>query len=183
VQPLGAEIITGESTTWYGSTPWPAGPPGSGSSLLASREYRYFEERIYADDGIYVLGGFRTSAGQPGASRDEQVRALLSDWKQDTVALTKRFDADRDGQVSLAEWEAARTEAQRTIDQHELERPALEQVHTVARPDNDRLYLIAALPEGQLASRFRKRALLAFAGFIAATIALGWLLQRVLNAA
>jgi len=183
VQPLGAEIITGESTTWYGNTPWPAGPPGTGSRLLAGREYRYFEERIYDDDGVYVLGGFHTSTGGPGGSRDEQVRALLSEWKQDTVALTTRFDADRDGTVSLAEWETARSQAQRTVEERELERPVLEQVHTVARPDSDRLFLIAAFPEGQLAARFRKRAAIAFAGFIAGTIALGWLLQRVLGEA
>ena len=46
VQPAGAEVLTGESTTWYGSTPWPSQPPGAG--LLHSQEhrYRYFEERI-----------------------------------------------------------------------------------------------------------------------------------------
>jgi E3 ubiquitin ligase len=183
VQPLGAEVMTGESTTWYGSTPWPKGPPGSDPGLLMSREYRYYEERIYDDDGIYVLGGFRTTAGEPGLSRDEQFRALLSDWKQDTEALTKRFDADRDGKVSLGEWERARAEAQRTVDERDLERPAVDPVHTVARPDNDQVFLIASFPEGELASRFRKRALFAFAGFVAATIALGWLLQHAFDAA
>jgi len=183
VQPLGAEIMTGESTTWYGNTPWPAGPPGTGAGLLASREYRYSEERIYADDGIYVLGGFRTTAGQSGVSRDEQVRTLLSEWKQDSAELAKRFDADRDGRVSLAEWEAARAEAQRTVDARELGRPAVEPVHTVAHPADDQIFLIASFPEGQLASRFRKRALVAFLGFVTATIALGWLLQRTLGTA
>jgi hypothetical protein len=52
-------------------------------------------------------------------------------------------------------------------------------VHVVSRPASRQLFLIAAYPEKELARRFRRRALLAFAGFGLATYALGWLLQGV----
>jgi hypothetical protein len=182
VQPEGAEVVTGEATTWYGHTPWP--PPSSPKrSGFGARQYRYFEERIYQDVSVYVLGGFRTSSGSDTASRDEQVRALLAAWKRDSDDLNRRFDGDGDGRLSLGEWERARAQAQREVDGHAESRPAREPVHTVARPEQDQLYLIAAFPEGELAGRYRRRAVLAFAGFILATIALGWLLQSVFASA
>ena len=65
-----------------------------------------------------------------------------------------------------------------------LERPALEQVHSVARPGDDQLFLIAAFPEGELArGATARKAILAFVGFVAATAALGWLLQSALRSA
>jgi hypothetical protein len=181
VQPEGAEIVTAEATTWYGDTPWPA-PFTGRKSAFGARDYRYFEERIYEDVSVYVLGGFRTSSGAP-ASRDEQIRALLADWKRDSDDLHRRFDADGDGRLNLDEWERARGEAQREVDERVISRPAIEAIHTVARPDKAQLYLIAAFPEGQLATRYRRRAALAFTGFLLATIALGWLLQSVFASA
>ena len=48
----------------------------------------------------------------------------------------------------------------------------------LGRPDGDQLYLIAAFPERDVARRYRRRAFAAFAVFLAATVALGWLLQH-----
>jgi hypothetical protein len=182
VQPLGADVMTGESTTWYGNEPWPSGPPGK-TTHFGRREYRYFEERIYADVNVYVLGGFRTTTGLPAAARDEQVRALLAEWKRDAADLARRFDTDGDGRIDLQEWEAARAAAHRDVETRALERPAVEPVHMVTRPHGGQMYLIAAFPEGQLAARFRRRAAFAFAGFLLATFALGWLLQSALGTA
>jgi hypothetical protein len=77
----------------------------------------------------------------------------------------------------MAEWERAREEARRTVTQQRLERPAGPALHTVSRPDSRQLFLIAAFPEKELARKYRRRALAAFAGFAVATWALGWLLQ------
>jgi len=183
VQPEGAEIVTGEATTWYGDTPWPRPPQETALARSLQRDYRYYEERIYQDVNVYVLGGFRSSSGSVTGTRDEQLRMLLTDWKRDPAGLNRRFDADGDGRLSLQEWEHARAQAQRDIDQRALERPALEQVHSVARPGDDQLFLIAAFPEGELARRYRRKAILAFVGFVAATAALGWLLQGALRSA
>jgi hypothetical protein len=45
------------------------------------------------------------------------------------------------------------------------------------------MFLIAAFPEGDVARRYRRRAVIAFCGFAAAVFALGWLLQGVFGGA
>jgi hypothetical protein len=176
VQPAGAEVLTAETTTWYGDTPWPTLAPGKRSPFGES-EYRYYEERIYEHEQVHVLGHFRTLSGTANTSRDADVAALLAEWKQDQAALVARFDADGDGQVSLAEWERAREEARHAVTQRHLEKPVPAAVHVISRPESRQLFLIAAYPEKELAKRFRRRALVAFVGFGLATYALGWLLQ------
>jgi hypothetical protein len=49
----------------------------------------------------------------------------------------------------------------------------------VSRPNGGQLFLITAFPEGDVAKRYRRRAVIAFVGFAAAVYALGWLLQGV----
>ena len=55
-----------------------------------------------------LLGQFRTLTGTANTTQDAEIGALLAEWKQDQAALAERFDADRDGAVSLEEWERAR---------------------------------------------------------------------------
>jgi hypothetical protein len=178
VQPGGAEILTDESTTWYGSTPWPTQAPGAGLLHPQARRYRYFEERIYENEQLCVLGEFssHTYDGQPDVQA--KVTALLAEWKQDQAKLAERFDSDRDGRVSVSEWEQARDEAKRMVTERQLARPAEPALHVLSRPQSGQLFLIAAFPEGDIARRYRRRAIVAFVGFFAAAYALGWLLQR-----
>ena len=178
VQPAGAEVLTSENTTWYGDTPWPTETPGR-RPFFGEPEYRYYEERIYEHEQVHVLGQFRTHSGVSHRDRDADVAALLAEWKQDQAALVQRFDADGDGQVGLAEWERAREAARSAVTRRHLEQPVQPALHTVGPPDSRQLFLIAAYPEQALARRYRRRALLAFAGFAVATYALGWLLQGV----
>ena len=179
VQPTGAEILTGESTTWYGSTPWPTQAAGAGLLHTQGHRYRYFEERIYEHEQAYVLGQFRTHTSAGRRDLQAEATALLAEWKQDQAQLAERFDEDGDGKVSLGEWERAREEARNAVTQRNLDRPSQPSLHVVGRPDAGRLFLIAAFPEGAIAKRYRRRAIVAFAGFVAATYALGWLLQGV----
>ena len=178
VQPTGAEVLTAETTTWYGDTPWPTLAPGK-RSPFGEPDYRYYEERIYEHEQVHVLGHFRTLSGTANTSRDADVAGLLAEWKQDQSTLVARFDTDGDGQVSLAEWERAREEARHAVTQRHLEKPVPAAVHVISRPESRQLFLIAAYPEKELAKRFRRRALVAFVGFGLATYALGWLLQGV----
>ena len=169
VQPAGAEVLTAETTTWYGDTPWPTQAPGR-RSPIGEPEYRYYEERIYEHEQVHVLGQFRTHSGVGQQRADADVAALLAEWKQDQAELAGRFDADGDGRVSLGEWERAREEARRTVTQRHLEQPAPPALHVVGRPDGRQLFLIAAYPEKALAERFRRRAIVAFAGFAVADL-------------
>ena len=58
-----------------------------------------------------MLGQFRTHSSTGQRYLQAEAAALLAEWKQDQPALVERFDRDRDGRVSLAEWEQAREEA------------------------------------------------------------------------
>ncbi len=181
VQPSGAEVLTGESTTWYGSTPWPTQAAGAGLLRPQQHRYRYIEERIYEHEQVCLLGRFRSHTSTVSADTPAEVTALLAEWKQDQVALVERFDADRDGSVSLAEWEHARAEAKRAVAERRASSPATPALHVLERPDSGQLFLIAAFPERDVARRYKRRASLAFAGFLLATAALGWLLQETLG--
>jgi len=177
VQPEGAEVVSSESTTWYGDTPWPTAAPGAGLLRPRSRDYRYFEERIYAQERVYTLGDFRSHGPQAGVDLQAAVNALLADWKDDQARLIEHFDADGDGRINLEEWEHARAEARRTVAEQARDRPAVDTLHVLSKPDAGRLFLIAALPEGDLAKKYRRRAMIAFAAFVTAVYAFGWLLQ------
>jgi len=176
IQPDGAEVISSESTTWYGDTPWPTAAPGHGR--MATRDYRYVEERIYEQELLYVLGEFRSHGPQEGADLQAAAAALLVEWKDDQSKLIERFDADGDGRISLEEWERARAEARRTVEKQVQERPPVETLNVVGKPAGDQLFMLAALPPGDLVKRYRRRALFAFVGFVVAVYAFGWLLQR-----
>lgn len=178
VQPDGAEVVPVESTTWYGNTPWPKSEPGRSFTLGGGRDYRYFEERIYEHERVYALGDFRSSAAAAEPDHAAGAAELLAEWKQDQPALLERFDRDRDGRIDPAEWEAARQAARQTVVEKSAQRPPRTNHHLLCRPAGERLFLLAAIPPGDLARRYRRRAALAFAGFVAGVYALGWLLQQ-----
>jgi hypothetical protein len=182
VQPSGASVLAAETTTWFGHTPWPTQAPGR-RTPFGDSEYRYFEQRIYEHEQVVVLGRFRSHSTAGERDVAAETAALLAGWKQDQAALTERFDADGDGQVSLAEWGHAREEAKRAVTEKHLQEPARAALHVVGRPEDGALFLIGALAGEALAKRYRRRAILAFAGFAAAVYALAWLLQELFRRA
>jgi hypothetical protein len=183
VQPTGADVLTGESTTWYGSTPWPTQAVGAGLLQSQQHRYRYVEERIYEHEQVCLLGQFRSHTSAGSTDTLAEVTALLAEWKQDQTALIEKFDADRDGRVSVGEWERARAQAKAAVSDRRAELPATPALHVLNRPDGGQLFLIAAFPEADVAKRYKRRASLAFAGFVMATFALGWLLQEMFRSA
>jgi hypothetical protein len=178
VQPDGAEVIPTESTTWYGDTPWPAAPAGKSFRMFTgSRDYRYVEDRVYEHELVHALGDFRSTASAAGPDTQAAVAATLAEWKQDQPALLQRFDRDHDGRISVHEWEAARAAARQLVLENSVRREPDSNHHVLCRPDGGRLFLVSALPHNDLVRRYRRQALLAFVGFMAAVFALGWLLQ------
>lgn len=179
VNPQGARVLATESTSWWGDTPWPTGPPGSGSrgGFGSEREYRYTERRIYAHERVVALGEFRSLDAVGESTAEEQVANLLREWKQDQAALAQRFDRDGDGEVGLAEWEAAHVEARREVAQRRSERQATAALHVLARPRDGRTFLLSAIAETDLVRRYRRRAALGFGLVFGAALALGWLFR------
>jgi hypothetical protein len=134
-----------------------------GAEILAANkeiwvreDYRYTEWRLLPNDPIYVLGEFFTrGSADLQLDREEDVKALLAEWKKDPRALLKRFDVDGNGELDLEEWERARTQARREVERMHGEQRLQAELHTLRRPADGRLYLISSLSAEKLGRRYR----------------------------
>lgn len=122
-----------------------------GAEILTSRkqvsqqgDYRRTEWTLIENETLYVVGEHITLGG-PNAvlDRNKDLADLLADWKRDKAALLARFDANRDGEISLDEWEIARKAASDEVDRSHLDIRLKDGVHLVRKPAVGRPYLIA----------------------------------------
>jgi hypothetical protein len=158
VDPAGARVIPTVSRRWYGATPRPhVGPEvGKGFWRALYCRYRYTEELILVANEIYAIGGYRTQMGGPD-SFDEQVdvRELLAKWKTDKRMMGV-LDRNQDGTIDMKEWEAARRMAMHKVRQEHVQR-AVEttDLHLMAKPRDERPYILSGIPQAQLVRRYR----------------------------
>ena len=140
---------------------------------------RFTEWLLLPGDTLRVVGAFRTQSGvTEGFDARQQLNQLLADWKLDMPALLARFDADRDGQLSLAEWEQARRAAMQEVQRRRLELQQQEATHWLSRPQDGQLFLIANMPEQQLMRRYLLWSWGYLLLFMAATLGFGWFWQH-----
>jgi len=181
VDPERAVVLPKATDTWYGDSPLPvAGPPIQRGFRGFGNEYRYRESRLHDGDALYAIGWFRTEGNVLPGAVDEEVAALLRQWKRDSASLMKRFDADGDGTLTLVEWERARAAAHRQVMDERRSHAADPGVHVLQCPRDDRPFLLAAGDAKALARRYRLHAVVGLAVFLAATTALAWLLLNSL---
>ena len=179
VDPEAAEVLPRSTDTWYGETPMPvAGPPVHRGFRGFGNDYRYRESRIHDGDPLYAIGWFRTESNVLPGVIDEEVAALLRQWKRDSAALMKRFDTDGDGTLTLPEWERARAAAHEQVMSERRKHAADPGIHLLERPRDGRPFLLAADDAEALARRYRLRGLGGLAVFLGATVALAWMLLR-----
>ena len=180
VKPDGAEVVATESTTWYGNTPWPTAGPGQALSRFEERDYRYIEERIYEHELVYALGGFRSTSAAP----DETIARPPPRPSCRNGSWTSRPCCSASTATPTAG--SAWRNGNRRGSPHATRSTSVAAAGRIARSKSctcwpgrtsDQLFLLAALPAGDVARRYRRRAMLAFAGFVTAVFALGWLLQ------
>lgn len=135
IDPDEAEVITSNHRTW------------------SSGQYRYYAEYLEPGESLYAIGRLTTSsAADVPLKRQEDVRALLADWKSNPRQLIERFDTNRDGDLDLEEWEAARraAEAQVAIWHRELAaNPDVNILGTTGEPAHP--YILANRPPRLLA--------------------------------
>jgi len=138
VDPEHAEITISEKASWSHSN------------------YRYTEWTLIEKTPIYVLGQFVTKGSVDiAASTNEDVKALLEEWKKKPAELFARFDLDKNGQLDMQEWELARTQAKREIAAIQREARHNADLHTMQAPSDGRMYLISDLTEQKLAAKYR----------------------------
>ena len=177
VDPEGAEVLPRATDTWYGDTPLPvAGPPIQRGFRGFGNDYRYRESRMHDGDTLYAIGWFRTESGILSGALDEEVAALLKQWKRDSPGLMRRFDTDGDGTLTLREWERAREAAHAQVITERRSHAADPGVHVLERSRDDRPFLLAAGDAEALARRYRLHAVTGLAVFLGATLALAWAL-------
>lgn len=154
-----------------------------GATLLVHRkdvhsegDRRTTQWSFIRNDPVYVLGEFATLGSiDPDFDVTTQVRDLLAEWKRDREKLLARFDANRDGEICLAEWETARAAAKKEVLAVRDEAMAAPEAHIVRKPMDGRLYLISDLDPDRIARHFRLWSWFHGLLFIGGAGALAWL--------
>lgn len=153
VGPVKAEIIPSTRNVWYGTESRPAGPPPPSNPLWRAGPWRYTERLLSVGDHLSVLGELRSHSevGDVNAATAEKLRQ----WKQDQQSLLARFDANHDGKIDAAEWEAARAAATRESQAQTLH-SAIARISVISEPSNGEPFLIAPLSADALEKRERR---------------------------
>jgi hypothetical protein len=175
VGPVAAEVTPSTRNVWYGAEPRPTRPPPEITPLLHTGGYRYTERLLGVGAQLCVMGELRSRSDT--GDLNAAVAAKLHEWKQDQQRLLARFDADHDGGLSAAEWDAARAEAVRES-QAETLSSNIERVSMISEPTNGEPYLIAPLTGDALERRERLFAALYFAMGLVGVIVCAWALRH-----
>jgi len=136
--------------------------------VITQNGHRYIEDVLFADKSIYVLGDL--DAGTQAHTEAEihhEVGKLLTQWKQSKSRLLQRFDLNRDGEIDMLEWEQAREQAYTDIKRQQSLLLKSEQ-HLIAKPQNNRLFVISGITPQALRQRYRYWAVVHFLVFFGA---------------
>ena len=154
ISPEGAEVLTHDDKSWEES------------------DRRYTEWLLLPRSVVYAIGEFSTITGAAVTAGEERadVGALLVQWKADKKQLHERFDLDRDGKISMKEWELARLQARREVRAHEadVQSRSVEGVHLLRKPGDGRLFLLANELPDKIGSRYRLWSAVHFVIFLGA---------------
>jgi hypothetical protein len=175
VGPVRAEVTPSRVNIWYGNTSRPMGGPPPVNTALLMGPFRYTEQLLEVGAQVCVVGELRSHSetGDLAAA----TAARLHEWKQDQPSLLKRFDADHDGHLSAAEWEAARQAAARECEAQKLQ-SSIERVSVVSEPADGRPFLISPLGPERMEKRERRMAWLYFALGLVCVWLCAWALRQ-----
>lgn len=157
IDPRRAQVLPTHKQRWTGYERHP-GRSRDISLLgrLRRQRYRYTERRIHSDQPLYAIGWFQTLHAP---SRQEQhameTTRLLREWKQDYKQVLDRFDSDRDGEISLQEWERARQAAAAEARQKVDCEPVRDDLHVLCKPADGRTFLLSTRDPETLSRHFR----------------------------
>jgi len=191
IDPEGAEMSPKHKDVWTSASSFSGSPamPDAVATFMrtffvtrtSDNPHRFTEWRVNSGDPLYALGLLKNvSSYTDTPSVDDDVRALLHEWKQDQAALKARFDLNHDGQIDEKEWMLARAQARR-----ETAKARTQQTQTFndginllgATHDRARPYILSAYPQAQLLRRTQRAAALYAAGFFALGSLGLWLLH------
>lgn len=142
-----------------------------------SGDTRYDYRYIAPGDTLYALGELRTARpADMGSNIDGDVRDILRDWKSDKAFLLQQFDADGDGQIDMAEWQAATEQARAIAESQATEAAHAPGFHVLRAPRDGRPLLVANKDPEKLARHYQLWAWFHLVMFVGATAMAGhWL--------
>ncbi len=181
VDPEGAHVVVVSKDTWYGNQVTPMRKPlttGRQWLSVSSGRYRYTEKRLGIGEHLFAIGLFKTTGGS-GAKLNvnDDVRELIREWKQDSERLLKKFDGNGDGEISMEEWQQVRDAAYKEVQENHRQQKTLPPVHLMSRTrDKRRPFILSAVPEEELTSKFHWYSLFCFSAFVAAGSSSAWLI-------
>ena len=180
VGPVKAEVTPSRVNTWYGNSSRPIGGPPPVNTALLMGPYRYTEQLLDIGTPVCVVGELRSHSetGDVAAA----TAAKLHEWKQDQQGLLARFDADRDGQLSAAEWDNARQAAARECETQKLQSNIV-RVSVVCDPADGRPFLISPRGPERMEKREKYMAWLYFALGLVCVWVCAWALRQVMAGA
>ncbi|MBT9568617.1 MAG: hypothetical protein IV085_10005 [Thiobacillus sp.] len=148
----------------------------SNKQIINREGYRIIEWTLIEGETIYVIGE-HVSLGGPHSKFDKRAdtSVLLSEWKRDKARLLARFDANRDGEISLDEWENVRHAAATEVDRTHFNIRLEDSIHLIRKPAHGRPFLIANREVTSLVRHFRIWSWTHLAMLAAALSGLTWL--------
>jgi hypothetical protein len=175
VGPVSAEVTPTTHDVWYGALPHPVTAPPLPAPLLQSGEWRYSERLLGVGARLCVLGELRSHSELGDVSA--ATAAKLHEWKQDQQALLARFDADHDGRLDAAEWEAAR-QAAASESQAQTLQSTISRESVISQPRNGEPFIIAPLSVRALERREKLFAVLYFVLGLLGVIVCAWAIRH-----
>ncbi len=170
IDPKGAEVMTEHSRTWYGTTERPKQIKSTHHffGIIGGRRYRYIEKFIYVHDLIYALGNFKTSGGgRDVPSNHKMTGQVIREWKQDYNQILNRFDQDKNGEISMLEWETVRTAAGQEAEKRRQHLSKIPTVYTLSNTvHKEHPFILSTFSQKTLAKKFRNYAIFSLMGIL-----------------
>ncbi len=181
IDPDGAEVTPSVKVRWRGNTRRPMIAPKKTSvwsMLFHAGSFRFTECRIHEYDPLYAIGQFTGVGGSEQASIKEATGDLLSLWKRDRGGLLQRFDANRDGQIDLDEWENVRLAAEKQAISNLYESQQHPEINLLKKPADGRTFIISSSSQDHVIAVNRRKAVLGIVGFLGFGLALAWSVKQ-----
>tara|TARA_R110001606_G_scaffold399222_2_gene582476 strand:- start:140703 stop:141614 length:912 start_codon:yes stop_codon:yes gene_type:complete len=161
IDPDDADVIVTNKRTW------------SKNTSVAPR--RYTEELITENESLYAIGLFKTTANIERQQLKEQISHLLRYWKRDPKQLLAEFDLNRDGELSLEEWERVQLAAEQHVKRENGEQAKQEQLNVLKQSEHtDQVFILSTVSEEQLIKHYKWRTMWYLLGFFMCGCLLVW---------
>jgi hypothetical protein len=161
IDPDDADVIVTNKRSWYKQT------------SVAPR--RYTEELITENEPLYAIGLFKTIANIERQKLKEQISHLLRHWKRDPKQLLDTFDLNRDGELSIEEWERVQLAAEQQVKREHGEHAKQEQLNVLKQSDHaDQVFILSTVSEDKLIKHYKWRTMQYLLGFFICGCLLVW---------